>query len=639
MDVPPRRVLRVGEWRVDPSLDEISQGAHLVKLEPRTMRLLLCLAERAGEVVSIQQLLDHVWPEVVVTHDSVYQSVAALRRTLGDHSREPSYIANVPRRGYRLVAPVAPWPATPAAPPAAPVADAGSATAPATQPPRVARAGARLHWIRYALAIALVVAIASAFTIRLRPDRPAAWLAQAPPSTAAPSDKSIAVLPFVDMSEQRDEEFFADGMAEEIIDRLASVPELRVPARTSSFYFKGQSKKITDIARELHVAHVLEGSVRKSGDRLRVTAELVRADTGYHVWSETYDRQLRDVFRVQDEIANAVVQTLQITLLGGPLTRPRGGTQNLEAYQLYLRSRDALAQNSRASLEAAREHAARAVALDPGFGLGWLALARQAQLWTDASSVPPKEGYERARQLALQTLDLSPDLTEAHDVLLYVHSTYDWDWAAAEAERQHVLALDPNNLAMLSDAGRLSGTLGRWDEAERQFDAVLGRDPLNAVAHFNLGTMRYNAGRLAQAEASFRRVLALAPAYLYGHVYLAKTLLALGRVPEAVAEAEREQDTEARLCILPITYWAAGRRAESDEALAALGSRYAQGDAYFLALAHAYRGDRDKAFQWLDRAYRQKDVTLVEIVGERLFGNLTGDRRYKAFLRRMNLPQ
>jgi adenylate cyclase len=226
------------------------------------------------------------------------------------------------------------------------------------------------------------------------------------------SEKSIAVLPFTDMSEKKDQEYLADGMAEEIRNLLDQVPDLLVSARTSSFYFKGKQTKIPDIARELGVEHVLEGSIRRSGDHLRVTAQLVRADNGYQLWSETYDHELRDVFKVQDEIANAVVQALQIKLMGGELSRRKGGTQNLEAYQLFLRAGSALMQITPSSPDAAGEYLDQAIKLDPSYGAAWGLLAYNALLKTVNGMLDSAEGNERVRQLAQHALQLSPDLVE-----------------------------------------------------------------------------------------------------------------------------------------------------------------------------------------------------------------------------------
>jgi TolB-like protein len=459
------------------------------------------------------------------------------------------------------------------------------------------------------------------------------------PVAAAISEKSIAVLPFTDMSEKKDQEFLADGMAEEILNLLAQVPDLLVPARTSSFYFKGKPTKIPDIARELGVAHVLEGSVRRAGDHLRVTAQLVRADNGYHLWSETYDRDLQDVFKVQDDIANEVVQALQIKFTGGELSRRKGGTPNLEAYQSYLQAMSAVNQNSRESLDAADVNLEQAIKLDPGYGMAWNALSTVVSMKTDNVWLDPTEGWERVRQLAQHALLLSPDLAEAHARLQWVYMSWDWDWAAAEAEGRLALAIDPMNPVALLAAGRLSATLGRWDDSESQLRAALVRDPLNPYLIWNLGFTQYRAGRFAESEGLYRKLLELEPGFLWTHSYLAKTLLAQGKPEPALAMVQQEADEATRLWFLPIFLQADGRQVEADEALQAQIAQWADTGAFFVAMTYAYRGDHDRALEWLERAYQQKDASLDEIVGEPLFKNIADDPRYKAFLRKMKLPE
>jgi adenylate cyclase len=485
-------------------------------------------------------------------------------------------------------------------------------------------------------ALVVVLGVGGAITIRLWPSKrggaPVAAVAAIP-------EKSIAVLPFTDMSEKKDQEYFADGMAEEIIDLLAKVPDLHVPARTSSFYFKGKPTKVPDIARELSVANVLEGSVRRSGNQLRVTAQLIRADSGFHVWSETYDRDLSDVFKVQDDIANAVAQALQISLMGGPLTRQAGGTQNLEAYQLILRAFSEYGHNTKESLEAAREHSEQAIKLDPEFALAYAALG-----WTDTSlgqvrAIPLREAYEQARQIAQHALVISPQFAEAHLLLSYIHRTYDWDWTAAQIETRQALTLDPNNPFVLLSGGMISAALGHWDDAKRQLHAALVRDPLDTAIHWHLATTLYREGAFADAEAEYRKLIELAPDFALARGYLAKTLLAEGRQDAALAMALQEATESDRLDILPIVSQATGHKVDADAALRLLVSKYADTDAYSIALNYAYRNDHDLALQWLERAYRQKDGGFMEIVGEPLFKNLADDPRYKAFLKKMNLPE
>lgn len=300
MDDLSKTTFRVGDWCVDPALSEISRGDETVRLETRTMGVLLCLAERTGEVVSIDDLLTRVWPGVIVTQDSVYQAVATLRRQLGDDPKQPKYIANVPRSGYRMVAKVAPW------------TESGvSSSGAGRRISQAESAGIRAKWVVLAtVVIGVAIMLAWAALVRGRAERNVAALVSHDP-------KSVAVLPFLDLTEGMKEEEFADGMTEELIDQLSRIPGLRVPAPTASFYFKGKQAPLAEMAKTLGVAYVLDGSVRKSGARLRVAARLVRAENGYVIWSETYDRPVIDKLVVQEDIAGEVAKALRASIEGG----------------------------------------------------------------------------------------------------------------------------------------------------------------------------------------------------------------------------------------------------------------------------------------------------------------------------------
>ncbi len=296
--------LRVGEWCVDARSGQISRNSESARLEARTLRLLLCLADHAGAVVSTDDLLNYVWEGVIVSQDSVYQAVASLRRQLGDDPKQPTYIATVPRIGYRLIAKVGPWAEPPTHGPAKTrnLDQPLQTPAPSTKPAK-----------RYALLIATMACIAlvagymSAGKLWKSPS-------SVPVASAALPQKSVVVLPFLDLTEGMREEEFADGMTEELIGRLSKVPGLRVPAPTSSFYYKGKQVAVADIAKTLGVSYVLDGSVRKAGTRLRVSARLVRAENGYVIWSESYDRSLDDILMVQDDIAGEVTKALSAQL-------------------------------------------------------------------------------------------------------------------------------------------------------------------------------------------------------------------------------------------------------------------------------------------------------------------------------------
>jgi TolB-like protein/DNA-binding winged helix-turn-helix (wHTH) protein len=306
MDRPTAIPLRIGAWCVNATSGQISREGESVRVEARTMRLLLCLAEHAGDVVSIDELLKEVWSGVIVTQDSVYQAVASLRRQLGDDAKEPAYIATVPRLGYRMVATVSPW-ADEQLPPMAPAAAVTSATSSWAITAESMFGLRRRTGVLVAAGGALCVALIVVFPLLNKIEHNI----HAPVIAATPQ-KSVAVLPFLDLTSQKmDEEYFADGMTEELIDKLSKIPGLHVPAPASSFYFKGKHITVADIAKSLGVVYVLSGSVRESGDRLRVAVRLVRADDGYVVWSESYDRPSENKLMVQEQIAVEVTKALK----------------------------------------------------------------------------------------------------------------------------------------------------------------------------------------------------------------------------------------------------------------------------------------------------------------------------------------
>jgi TolB-like protein/tetratricopeptide (TPR) repeat protein len=451
----------------------------------------------------------------------------------------------------------------------------------------------------------------------------------------AVGDKSIAVLPFTDMSEKKDQEYMSDGIAEQLLDLLAQAPGLKVIARTSSFAFKGKSVEIVEIAKKLGVANVLEGSVRTSGGRIRITAKLIRAADSSHLWSKTFDRPLGDVFAVQDEIAGSIAQALEIRLGGGELSGVRGGTLSLEAYQLFLRAVSAVNEPTKVALESANGYLERAIKLDPGYGLAWAGLGGVFIVKADLGIIGASEGYGRARQLEEQALKVSPQLAEAHAHLGSTYMALDHDWAAAEGELKRALAIDATNPWSLNEAGRLAYALGRWRDAERYLRRGLVRDPLNPYLIFNLGATYYLEGRFVDAEKTYRTLLRQKPDFPYTSGWLARTLLALGKADEAMAT----NPEDSVYSLLPVLLQATGHQAEADRALAAQIEK--RGGTYpsIVAQSFAYRGDRDHAFEWLERAYSAKDIGLCFLIGEPLYRNLWPDPRWKAFLHKLNLQE
>lgn len=458
------------------------------------------------------------------------------------------------------------------------------------------------------------------------------------PASAAIADKSIAVLPFADMSEKKDQEYFADGMAEELLDLLAKIPRLRVIGRTSSFQFKGRNADLRTIGRSLGAAYVVEGSVRKAGNRLRITAQLIGTQDGSHLWSESYDDDAGDALKLQDQIAASVARALQVTVGADDLpTRPM--LTRTEAYDRYLRGRYAFDRFDRAGFESAAAYFQQALDLDPALtrAADWLAF--DLENVAEWGYVPPAEGFERARRAAQYALGLNARSSMAHSALEAVNLVYDWDWAAAEREGEQARAMEPGSSDAIGGVAQVQAAIGRWDEAVRLVDAALAIDPLFGGWHDILANIRICQGRYVEAEAELRRLLQISPSYASAHYYLGRTLLLDGKLDAALAESQLEAPDSGRDSGLAEVYFAMGRKTESNAALAQLTKARSSDAAFQIAEAHAYRGEVDEALAWLDRAYRQKDIELYWIKGDPLLRNLEGDPRYKALMRKMNLPE
>jgi len=441
-------------------------------------------------------------------------------------------------------------------------------------------------------------------------------------------DPSIAVLPMTNMSEDKGNEYFSDGISEELLNLLAKVPKLRVIARTSSFSFKGKDTPIQDIARALQVAAILEGSVRKSGDTVRITVQLIRAKDSSHLWSETYDRKLDDIFKVQDEIAANVVGKLRVTLLGSV---PRARRVDPKVYPLILQADALISQSTTASLEQALALYQEGLAIAPDEPRLWSGLGR---LYFSRRSGP--EDIRRAIEAQQRAVALDPDDALAYSRLGFNILRSDGDMAAAASHFQRALALDPTNAKVIGNTGSFLQSLGRLAEAIPLFDYVAAEDPANPVAYFNVGTINFYARRWDQAIASFRTALRLSPEFTTAHFFLGVALLhGKNDAAEALQEFEAEPVDEFNLTGVAIAQRALQHAAESDAALAALIARHAQDAAYYIAAAYAYRAETDRAFEWLDKAVANQNQNLFTVASDPLFDRLHDDPRWLAFLRKL----
>ncbi|HEY4039994.1 MAG TPA: protein kinase [Burkholderiaceae bacterium] len=465
----------------------------------------------------------------------------------------------------------------------------------------------------------------------------AASTAQAVPSSV--DDRSIAVLPFIDLSEKRDQEYFSDGLSEELIDQLSRNQDLRVIARTSSFQFKDRNEDVRTIAETLGVAHVLEGSVRKSGSALRVTAQLIRASDGSHIWSQTYERSFKDIFQLQDEISAMVSEALK-----AKLSQDRESWKNrkadTEAYNQLLQGNYVAEHNTQQDSEKAVGYYRVAVQLDPNYALAWAKLANTSMHQASIGWVPVTAGTALAREALQRALRIDPNLAYAHRIRGNLLEEFDWNWAEAQSEYQRALQLDPNDLhARIALADLDAIRTGRFDERIQYSREALALDPLDSNERWSVGWALMGAGRFEESEATLRKLVDLNPTFAGGPSFLALSLLLMDRYPEAQAALAKESDETFKLSTAPAIYWALGRRAESDASLAELEGKYAAGSAFNIAEMHAYRGEADAAFRWLEQAYRQRDPGMEMVKTDPLLRNLHRDPRFPAVLRQMNLVQ
>ena len=457
---------------------------------------------------------------------------------------------------------------------------------------------------------------------------------------AVPADApSIAVLPFCDMSPDKDQEYFADGLSEELSAVLAKLRGLRVAARTSAFAFKGKRTDIREIGRELNVAALLEGSVRRVGDRVRISTQLIDSEDGCHLWSETYDRRLDDIFAIQDDIARSVAKALRVMLLGkdDDVRLPRGS--NAEAFNLVLHGQYLLLRSyTREDLGRVTDYFRRAIELDPDYAVAWdeLAVVYIRQSWM--SHIPMDEGYQMARKAVERAIELDPRLAHAQSTLSQIQSMYDWDFAAAELSIQRALMLEPGNARVLSVAAELTRALGRPNEAITLASRAVQLDPLNPIVHSNLGVALALAGHLSLAESAFDRALELNPQNPNPHLGIGNIRLQQGRYKEALARYERHiSDPGLRLLCRAVAYPALGRQTEGDAALKELIDKHSRASAYQIAEVCAIRGEADEAFAWLERAYKQHDLGLFDVKIDPNLANLHDDPRWAEFLMKMGL--
>lgn len=588
----------LGEFTVYPLEGRVVTADRKRRLTPRAMDVLVYLVERAPAVVERDVLLEELWEGRAQSDEPLNKVISELRRTLGDAAADPKYIQTITKRGYKVVAEVAPL-----------EEEAG------------AEKSLPLKWV-VAGAIVVVTIILFAFVGRGTDD-------------AAGSDiPTIAVLPFVDMSEAGDQEYFSDGISEELLNLLARSPGLQVISRTSAFSYKYKDVSIPVVANELGASHILEGSVRKSGSQVRITVQLIDAGDDTHIWSETYDRTFDDVFLVQDEIAAQVVQQLQIELVADV---PSASAANPEAYNLVLQARYLHRQGTPEALAKSVELFEQAVLADPNYPAAWAGLALEYMIQADQGLLPLDESYQLAREAANRALSLDAGNAAAHRGLGWIARNYDGDFATAARHFDYAVAMQPSNVDSISSAGFMALYLGRSEQAIALGEFVIARDPVSAIGNTELGLFYLYGERFDDAIASFRTALTLSPDYLGAHYQIGMAYLFKDEPQAALAAMQEEPNQVWQLIGLAMAYHAVDDTAAAESSLRLLIDTYGEVAAFNIAYVMACRDEADRAFDWLERASEQNDPGLAEIAIHPCFAKIESDPRWNSLLQSLGM--
>jgi adenylate cyclase len=502
------------------------------------------------------------------------------------------------------------------------------------------------------LVLALAYVAVDKFLLNPRREKVTAGVSSS--SNAAPNEKSVAVLAFSNLSDDKGSEYFSDGISEELLTVLQKIPGLHVAARTSAFSFKGKNATAQEIGQKLGVAHLVEGSVRKAGDMVRIAARLTQANTGEEQWSENYTRNLKDVFAVQTELAQTIVEQLRGQLTGGaanPTTKAeiqaevraaeKGGTKNVEAHEAYLQGRFFLNRHSEKETDQARAAYERAVQLDPQFALAWAGLAQTHVWYCNYSAEGGLKSFNAhlaaAREAVERALSLESDLPDALLPRATIETNFDYNWKGAAETLRKALVLAPHDPTLLVWAANLALARGQATQAVDLLRRAIAFDPVNAEARAHLAGTLLVLGHHEEARKEYARANELNPSAPFSYAGIGQTYLLEGKFEEAATAAQKDAADWARLLIVSCARWSQKRIPESDAPLAELIAKMGEVAAYQVAEAYGYRNDKDHAFEWLERARRQRDAGLPGLRADTLLSNLHDDPRWNAFLRKIGL--
>lgn len=627
-DLP--RLLRFGQFELDLRTAEIYKEGKRVKLQEQPCQVLALLIERPGELVSREELRKRLWPnDTFVDFDhGLNIAINKLRDALGDSREKPRFIETLPRRGYRFIAPVdAPKTSRDGEPPArvttAPAGHGGAGSIP---------------WRRALLATLLGLSFIGIFFSLVTYRRV---------HSAENNIRSLAVLPLENLSRDSAQDYFADGMTDELITSLAKLQTLKVISRSSVMRYKGTSKPLPEMAHELNVDGIIEGTVLRSGSRVRITVQLIRAATDQHLWAETYEGNVEDVLRLQDAVARAVAAEIRFTLRPETEARlARSRSVNPAAYEAYLRGRYHFYDRwTKEGFVAASHYFEEAIAKDPQYAPAYAGLADYYTLGGfTGQPLTGGEAMQKAKDLAAKALQLDDGSGEAHIAMANVLFRYDWDWAEAEKEFKRGIELDRNVPSSYSHYAMYLGVLGRHDEAIAAMKHGIELDPFSAPMYSGLGVVLQWSGRDDEAAEQERKAIALDPFFSQAHLVLARAYGQLGRYDEAIAE-HLETDTldgidPSAVASFKRAYMSSGIQGYRRKRMEWEKQRARSGKAnyHLIALLSAQLGDKDAAFQWLEKAYQERLLTMPNIKVAPGLRSLHGDPRFADLVHRVGLP-
>ena len=617
----------VGEWRVDPSLNAMSRNGTTARLEPKVMEVLVCLASQPGELISKEKILQAVWPDTFVSDDVLVRSISELRRVFEDDAKEPRFIQTIPKRGYRLVAPVVRLNGD------APETVLSSSPAPSA---------AKRQWILLSGIALGIVCLVAAF----RMSEVRRWFGGWNSTTPI---HSLAVLPLQNLSGDPGQEYFADAMTEELITELSRISALNVISRTSVMPYKDSKKSLPEIARELHADAIVEGSILRSGDRVRVTAQLIYAVRDTNVWAQTYDRDLRDVLTLQSAVAHSIADEIQAKLTAQEEAQLANVRRlNLHALESYLQGNRHLEladplewtngkQNIyRDEMRTAQALFEQAIEVDPEYASAYVGLAKAVR-WDPVSA----DRLEKARTALVRAIALDEGLAEAHLELAELLYHIDWNWPAAEKELRRSVELNPSFAQAHAQYSDYLDAMGRFDEGMREFQAVLALDP----GHEWVPNTYYRRRQYDQAIELYQNDIKRGVFGIYAHWDLGHGYEAAGRHDEAVrefAEMMRLLDFQEAATEMEQALTKHGYKAAYHEWALGFDRLDAQGvfvPPAFIAFAHGFAGERDIAFGWLERAYKVRDGNLTDLNSDPVWDPLRSDPRFADLVKRVGLPQ